>query len=178
MRGIDDKRNAIATIIDAIKYLPQPQRDVVVGCVAARCGATLPDNLMMRTEQVAALRRAGMQIGAHTVTHPILATLPPGAAREEIVSGKRRLEAIIGEPVSLFAYPNGRPDRDYSAQTVSLVREAGFDAAVTTAWGAAGVGADPFQIPRFTPWDRTQLRFGMRLAQTLWASRRGTAVAA
>ncbi|HEY8708836.1 MAG TPA: polysaccharide deacetylase family protein [Burkholderiaceae bacterium] len=178
VRGIDEKRNAIAAIIDGIKYLPQPQRDAIVGCIAARCGATLPDNLMMRSEQVAALRRAGMQIGAHTVTHPILATLSPGAARDEIVNGKRRLEAIIDEPVSLFAYPNGRPDRDYTAQTVALVREAGFDAAVTTAWGAAGAGVDPFQIPRFTPWDRTQLRFGLRLAHTLWASRRGAAVAA
>ena len=178
VRDIDEKRSAIAAIIDGIKYLPPSQREAIVNDIAARGGAALPGGLMMRSDQVAALRKAGMQIGAHTVSHPILATLTPDAARDEIVNGKRRLESIIGEPVRLFAYPNGRPDRDYTAQTVALAREAGFDAAVTTAWGAAAEGTDPFQIPRFTPWDRTQTRFGLRLARTLWASRRGIAVAA
>lgn len=168
-----DKRGAIAAIIERIKYLPQAQRNAVVAGIAARCGAVLPDTLMLRTDQVVALRRAGMQIGAHTVTHPILATLTPAEAHDEIVRSKERLESITGEPVRLFAYPNGRPGRDYTAQTVAIAREAGFDAAVTTAWGAAGHGADPFQIPRFTPWDRTRLRFGVRLARTLWTSRRG-----
>jgi hypothetical protein len=51
---------------------------------------------------------------------------------------------------------------------VALVRDLGFDAAVSTAWGAARSGGDPFQIPRFTPWDRTRLRFAARLARNLW----------
>jgi hypothetical protein len=50
---------------------------------------------------------------------------------------------------------------------VGLVRELGFDAAVSTAWGAASGRADLFQIPRFTPWDRPQWKFGLRIARTL-----------
>jgi hypothetical protein len=44
-----------------------------------------------------------------------------------------------------------------------MVREAGFSAAVTTAWGAASRGIDPMQIPRVAPWDRTPLKYGLRL---------------
>ena len=122
---------------------------------------------MMTSEQVRGLHRAGMQIGGHTVSHPILARLDRRAARDEIEVGKKTLEALIAEPVRLFAYPNGKPVEDYTGEAVSLAKELGFDAAVSTAWGAAGATADPFQLPRFTPWDRTKLRFGARLAANL-----------
>jgi peptidoglycan/xylan/chitin deacetylase (PgdA/CDA1 family) len=173
--SIEEKALAITAIIDRIKYLPQPQRDAAIADVAARSGAALSDRLMMSSEQVIVLRRAGMQIGAHTCTHPILASLAPDAARDEIVHGKRWLETMLQEPVRLFAYPNGRPDRDYTALTVTLTREAGFDAAFTTTWGTASAETDLFQIPRFTPWDRTRTGFGLRLAHALWKSRSGVA---
>ena len=138
--------------------------------MARQSGAILRDDLMMRSDQVTALHRAGMRIGGHTVNHPILKVLDPGAAREEITAGRRRLEELIQAPVTLFAYPNGRPGEDFDATTVDLVRDAGFDAAVTTAWGAARRGTDPLRIPRFTPWDRTRGRFAARLAGNLLRS--------
>jgi hypothetical protein len=67
----------------------------------------------------------------------------------------------------LFAYPNGKPGDDYSPATVEIVRSLGFDAAVSTQWGASGTGDDLLQIKRFTPWDKTRLRFGMRLLGNL-----------
>jgi hypothetical protein len=48
-----------------------------------------------------------------------------------------------------------------------MARQAGFDAAVSTAWGTATSGCDLYQIPRFTPWDRSLLRYGLRLAANL-----------
>ena len=69
--------------------------------------------------------------------------------------------------MGLFAYPNGKPGEDYLPRDVALVRELGFDAAVSTAWGASGHGSDPFQLQRFTPWDRTKARFGLRLLRNL-----------
>jgi peptidoglycan/xylan/chitin deacetylase (PgdA/CDA1 family) len=122
---------------------------------------------MMTSDQVRSLRRAGMQVGAHTVTHPILARLDEAAARQEISTGKQQLEDLLGERVGLFAYPNGKPGEDYLLQSVDLVRQAGFDAAFTTAWGAATPQTDPFQLPRFTPWDQSRARFGLRLARNL-----------
>jgi len=166
-----ERRVAIGAILDKVKYLPPGARDRKVAAIAERCGATLPDDLMMRSDQVAALHARGMEIGAHTRSHPILAEVDAATARGEIEAGRDCLEGIIGSRVRLFAYPNGRPVRDYKAEHVALVRSMGFDGAVSTAWGAARNGADPFQIPRFTPWDRDDWRYGLRMTRTL-ASRR------
>ena len=77
------------------------------------------------------------------------------------------MEEIVGTPVNLFAYPNGKPGEDYTGTHVRLAKEAGFSAAVSTAWGAASPGCDVFQIPRFSPWDRSAWRYGLRLAGNL-----------
>jgi peptidoglycan/xylan/chitin deacetylase (PgdA/CDA1 family) len=162
-----DRRAAIDRLIQACRYLAPEHRAQAVQAVARASGAALDDALMMTSEQVAALHRAGMQIGGHTVSHPILTRLPLPQARREIVDGKARLESIVQAPVTLFAYPNGRPHEDFAADHAALAQEAGFDAAVTTAWGAAHAGSDRYQLPRFTPWDRTRLRFGLRMAHNV-----------
>jgi len=104
-----------------------------------------------------------MQIGAHTVSHPILANLDPKAVYDEVADSKSFLEALLQERIGLFAYPNGKPDLDYRMSDVEIVQGLGFDAAVTTAWGIADEKTDPMQLPRFTPWDHTRFRFGARL---------------
>jgi peptidoglycan/xylan/chitin deacetylase (PgdA/CDA1 family) len=104
-----------------------------------------------------------MEIGAHTVHHPILTALNAADAEREIADGRQRLQQIIDAPVDVMAYPNGKPGRDYDASHVAMVRRLGFRAAVSTAPGAARAGDDLFQLPRFTPWDRSLLRWSARL---------------
>jgi peptidoglycan/xylan/chitin deacetylase (PgdA/CDA1 family) len=157
------RRKAIGRILSALKHLPGGEREAKVAEIEAIAAATLPRDLMMRDQDVRALRAAGMEIGAHTETHPILTRLATADARREIDQSRERLAAILGEPVSLFAYPNGKPGQDYAAEHVRMVREAGFSAAVSTAWGVASTGSDVFQLPRFTPWDRGPARFALRL---------------
>jgi peptidoglycan/xylan/chitin deacetylase (PgdA/CDA1 family) len=120
---------------------------------------------MMRTEQVRTLVAAGMTVGGHTVTHPILSRLPDDEARAEIRAGRDALHDITGQPVRLFAYPNGKPDEDYCAPHVAMTRELGFAAALCTRWGAADASSDRYQLPRFTPWGSTFARFGVGLAR-------------
>ncbi len=168
-----DRRHAAESVINAIKYVAVDQRMAMVAQVAARTRVAPPDDLMLQPSQVVELRRAGMQVGAHTVSHPILTRLSAAEARHEIGHSKSVLEDLLGERVGLFAYPNGKPGEDYDDACVAMVRELGFDAAVTTVRGAAMRATDPYQIPRFTPWDRSRLRFGARMVSTLWASRRG-----
>ena len=163
-----DKRIAIGAIIGQIKYLPVAQRHALTLQIADRAEVQPPTDLMMTSQQVREMRQLDMQIGAHTRTHPILATLSPDAARAEIHESRLCLEQLLGERVGLFAYPNGKPGTDYSPESVQIVRDLGFDAAVSTTWGASHTGTDPFQIPRFTPWDRSKLRFGARFAGNLW----------
>lgn len=166
-----DRRGALESVINAVKYLVAGQRLAVVNRIAERLGVTLPSNLMMTSAQVLALRKGGLQVGAHTVSHPILTTLSTDEARREMQDSKNFLEQLLGERVGLFAYPNGKPGQDFDSRSVALAQEIGFDAAVTTAPGAASSLTDPYQLPRFTPWDRTRWRFGMRMLGNLWASR-------
>lgn len=168
--SIEQKRDAIQSIIGQIKYALPDARLALANEVSERLRVKLPSDLMMTSTQVRALRREGMQIGAHTHSHPILARLAPEVVRSEIARSKHALEDLLGESVDLFAYPNGRPGIDYSAQNVSIVRDLGFSAAVSTAPGAANSRSDRFQLPRFTPWDRTRMRFGLRLAANLVAA--------
>jgi hypothetical protein len=73
------------------------------------------------------------------------------------------LRTLSQSDVSVFAYPNGTPGRDYNAAHVNIVRACGFNSAVSAVWGYAGADSDPFQLPRIAPWDRTPARFCMRL---------------
>lgn len=160
------RRAALGDLIGRVKYLAPEPRLACVNAIASRAEVRPADNLMMSSEQVRALRRAGMQIGAHTVSHPILAKIAEQEAADEIARSRDTLQALLGEPVSLFAYPNGKPGTDYLPDVhPRIVRELGFQAAVSTRWAAARRGDDVFQVPRFTPWDRSRSRFALRLAR-------------
>ena len=161
------RQAAIKSLLDQLKYIPMEERLRQVEAIAALSAVALPDDLMMSSAQVRQLHAAGIEIGAHTIDHPILARLPAAEARQQIADGKAALEAMIGTPVNLFAYPNGKPGRDYLAEHVAMIEQLGFRAAVSTSWGAARHGNDLFQLPRFTPWDRARLPFTLRMLKNL-----------
>jgi peptidoglycan/xylan/chitin deacetylase (PgdA/CDA1 family) len=165
-----ERRSAIDQILPRVKYLPCSERSRTVSRIAELANvapAELPQDLMMTSGQVRSLVANGMSVGGHTHSHPILALMSDEEALAEIAGGKARLEATVGVPVSLFAYPNGKPGIDYLPHQVELVKRAGYCAAVSTSPGAARRGADVFQLPRFTPWDRTQALFGLRMVKNL-----------
>lgn len=164
----DADRVALAReMVLAIKYLEFQEREVRAEAPARRLGMELPDGLMMTDAQVLELAENGMGVGGHTLTHPILARLPREQALAEIRGGKAALERLLKRPVTLFAYPNGRPGKDYNPEHVAMAQELGFAAAFSTAWGAARRDSDLYQLPRFTPWDPTPFRFGLRMARNL-----------
>ncbi|MDB5936849.1 MAG: polysaccharide deacetylase family protein [Massilia sp.] len=165
--SVAERQAAIKALIGQLKYLPMGERLHLVNRLVDAVGIALPTNLMMTTSQVLQLHLSGMGIGAHTVNHPILASIDLATARAEIAQGKQALEDMIGQKVPLFAYPNGKPDADYRAEHVALVKELGFEGAVSTTWGACKGAPDVFQLPRFSPWDRTALRFALRMARNL-----------
>jgi peptidoglycan/xylan/chitin deacetylase (PgdA/CDA1 family) len=104
-------------------------------------------------EEVVALAAGGLiEIGAHTVTHPMLSTLPIASQREEIGQSKRDLEEILNREVPSFAYPYGR-ECDYTEETIALVKEAGFACAFTTSAGVIGQGAAAYRLPRLPAQD-------------------------
>jgi peptidoglycan/xylan/chitin deacetylase (PgdA/CDA1 family) len=157
------RRRAIEPLLAVLKYKPIAERSGLVDRLAQATGGTRSRNLMMTPSQVRRLHEAGMEIGGHTVNHPILSRLEEADARREMLGGKRALEEITGAPVQLFAYPNGRPGDDYGPREVRLAAECGFTAAVSTRDGVASRRDDRFQLPRCAPWERDPRRFGVRL---------------
>jgi peptidoglycan/xylan/chitin deacetylase (PgdA/CDA1 family) len=162
-----EKRGAIDNILRAIKHRPPAARADAVQYVVEACGAILPDDLMLTSTQLCSLAAMDVEIGAHTVNHPILATLDVKAAEQEIAGSRETLEGLLGKRINLFAYPNGKPGQDYLPEHVGLVKRLGFRAAVSTAWGAADCSSDLFQLPRFTPWDRSKYAFFARSFRNL-----------
>lgn len=159
---------AIAKLLDQLKYLPFAERLARVNELTSLIGATLPADLMLSSAEVIAARRANIEIGAHTVNHPILTQIDDAQVRSELAESKATLESILKEKINLFAYPNGRPDLDYAARHAQMVKDAGFKMAVSTASGAASAATDLFQLPRYAPWDKLRSRLQVRLLQNIW----------
>jgi len=176
--ALDERRRTLGQLLKLVRYRSPAQRESLVERLLARTATALPRNVMMTADQVRSLRGAGMEIGAHTVTHPILTQVDLDAARSEMAAGKEQLEAIVRDRVRLFAYPNGRPGIDYGPEHVQLAREVGFQAAVSTATGTATEATDPYQIPRVRPWDRSLAAFGLRLVASYWGAEAPSVTAA
>lgn len=88
-----------------------------------------------------------IEIGAHTITHPRLSTLPLQEQQQEIEGSKIILEKAIGKTVRLFSYPYGA-DGDFSENTISLVKSAGFFAAAANTQKTVTVEDSLFAMPR------------------------------
>jgi peptidoglycan/xylan/chitin deacetylase (PgdA/CDA1 family) len=163
------RSDAFKRLIQNLKYRDAVERNELVAAVEEAAAAPPPPRLMMTRQQARELAGEPLaDIGGHTVSHPILARLPDREAEREIAGGKETLEALIGRRIRCFAYPNGIPDSDYSATHVRMVRNAGFELAVSTSVGGFGPRNDVYQVPRIKPWDRRPVTFGMRM---LMASR-------
>ena len=107
-----------------------------------------PEYRSLTAEEVRSLGDEGIvTVGAHTVNHEKLSALDPSMQESEILGSRRRLEAILDKPVTLFSYPYG--GRDSLDRTTSrLVREAGFECAFANWFGLTFPWTDLFTIPR------------------------------
>lgn len=112
-----------------------------------------------------------VEVGAHTVSHPVLADLPMAVQRSEIGSSRQCLEAMVNRPVTTFAYPYGTR-ADYTKATASLVEEEGFALACSNYPEAVTRTSDVFQLPRFVVRDWPEERFARALA-AWWDGRGG-----
>jgi peptidoglycan/xylan/chitin deacetylase (PgdA/CDA1 family) len=159
----DQKREAAYDIISRIKHMESSKRSDVIKSIVSICTTKLPTDLMLKDEELLNLVKAGIEIGGHTVNHPILAKLSNEKVLEEVLQGKNTLEKIINKKIRYFAYPNGKPSQDYKLDQVEMVKKSGFEAALSTVWGVSSSKSDKFQLARFTPWDKTPEKFLLRL---------------
>lgn len=106
-----------------------------------------PSRPLLTWAELRSLADAGWTIGAHSVSHPILAELPEAEARRELHDARDRLEQGLGRAVRLLAYPFGTR-RTVSVRDYGLAREAGYDAAFLDMTGSLRRGQDLFALPR------------------------------
>ena len=161
------RREAIAALIAELKYRQPPERRACAEAVFLRSGDTQFPRLMMTREQVASLGRSGFDIGAHTIGHPILKEIADDAARAEIEHSRDWVRDVTGSRPASFAYPNGRPGLDFTAEHERMVETAQFRVAVSTRWGAAHRGESLFALSRFAPWECHENGYWRRLGKTL-----------
>ena len=149
-----------------LKYLPIEER--LKGVQQLYDDNQLPDPQprMMNAQQIKQLAETGVEIGGHTVNHPILKVLSKEQQFEEVSRCKAQLEQWTGREVKHFAYPNGSYGKDLTDETVELVKQAGYQSAVVTDWGTSSHGDDVFRLKRFTPWDTSPLKFHARLVKS------------
>lgn len=150
-------------IISKIKYFPDDKKEECIQFIESLADK-LPDNIMMSVSQLKKLYRSGMEIGGHTVTHPILANLSDVEVKKEIYENKATLENILNTSLRYFAYPNGKIEYDYLLKHIDVVKECGYQAAFSTQWAVADQSSDIWQMPRCMPCETTPFRFMLRMA--------------
>lgn len=117
-------------------------------------------------KEVYALQEGSLiEVGAHTVNHPFLSTLPVTKQQYELQQSKTRLEELIELPVNSFAYPHG----DYTAETAALAREVGFAYACSTIHSELRRNTDCFQLPRVEIQDWDGEEFARQLTKWFYA---------
>ena len=138
---------SLGKAVERLKLVEPAARQRLLDELRAADLALDPPARPLTWEQVRALAAAGIEIGCHTVSHPILGQLPPRRQAEEIAGARERIRQETGAAPALFAYPNGGA-ADFTAATRELVRAAGFSAACTTVRGANRPGCDPLRLRR------------------------------
>jgi peptidoglycan/xylan/chitin deacetylase (PgdA/CDA1 family) len=163
------RQAAVKALTKTYKSHPIPVRDEVRRVLRDRVGALDMPRVMLTYDEVREMRRLGMTIGSHTMTHPNLPNAGVDAARREISGSKARLEQELDAAVTMFSYPNGGADRYMTPEIAQLVREAGF-AAATTSWnGFAGPLSDRYALERVQVAERLQdLVFALEVERFLF----------
>lgn len=155
--GDERQRGELAPkLLHEMKFLPaEKAREVVASMCAvfsegelAKLVAKFPSERFLTWDELRALDRRGVEIGAHAHWHwPMNENQSPDYLREQTTLSRARIEAEIG-PCRAFAYPFGNKD-DVSAEAWRAVRDAGFECGFTTLSGALAKDQNPFLLPRY-----------------------------
>jgi peptidoglycan/xylan/chitin deacetylase (PgdA/CDA1 family) len=140
---------------------------VTTGFIGTERNAPRDTTLGIRSEwmtwdHVRGLCAAGFEVGAHTISHPNLATADEQTALHEVIGSKRALESETKTAVRHFAYPFGGLNH-FSDRCREIVQEAGFSSCVSAYGGTVRQSNDPYGLRRLgiTPWFVSPFQFGV-----------------
>ncbi len=148
-----DRSQAIYRLLRIYKQLPAERAPHYVAYLAeatgsGRVGSEVAEDLWMTWEMVREMRAAGMDIGGHTVNHPVLSRLDAESQQAEISGCRQRIAEELGEAPLAFSYPVGGRSA-FNGDTRKALEIAGFRWAFSYYGGCARPAhADAFDIPR------------------------------
>jgi peptidoglycan/xylan/chitin deacetylase (PgdA/CDA1 family) len=160
--GLASREQRRATWWHVVKQLSQADvetRRRFLSCVGQQLGVDLMQNIavsnsascrrfgLMTLPELRTLAAAGMTIGAHTMSHPILSQIAIDLAYIEIVESKTKLESALQKKIWAFAYPFGDAV-SVTRQVLAIPKEAGYLAAFLNFGGGLGMNLPPFALPR------------------------------
>lgn len=139
---------AVKAVIAHLKKLDMVAREQYLADLRRQLGDVAgSERLMLNWDEVGELSRRGVTIAAHTINHPVLSNVTEEVAAAEIGGSREMLEQKTGLPIRLFAYPNGTV-ADFTEATIGQLKDAGYEAAVTTIRGVNRNGDDLFRLRR------------------------------
>lgn len=102
---------------------------------------------MMSWPQVKDLISDNIEIGSHTLYHPILTKVPFDVAKKEIILSKSKIESELNKEIRYFAFPNGLVG-DYNDNLCASVKNAGYQASFIVSWGVNYSNQNLFKLNR------------------------------
>ncbi|MBX3438091.1 MAG: glycosyltransferase [Planctomycetaceae bacterium] len=153
-----------------LQFLPDDHRQEVLSQLrswAGDEGTPRATHRQMAMDEVKTLVRGGLvDVGGHTVTHPVLASLTSQEQRQEVTESLSRLNAILERPITSFAYPFGsRPD--FNQDTEDILQQAHCTCACSTVPTLVHRRSSLYRLPRFQVDNWSGAEFHSRLAQWL-----------
>jgi peptidoglycan/xylan/chitin deacetylase (PgdA/CDA1 family) len=183
-RTTGEKEAAFEAIYWHLRAGPEERLRAVTADLAAQAGvdiSRLAAGLCLGWDEVQMLAgEPDVSIGAHTLSHPMLAKCDATTAVREITESKAILERRLGRPVRHLAYPFGDPTT-VGAREFRLARQAGLVTAITSRPGhvfpdhAAHLHALPRVSINGLFQNKTALR-ALLSGVPFWAWNRGRAV--
>lgn len=147
LRNFEERKKACLRIKEYLKSVDEGEKHRIFDLLREKLSINVDDDmpeLMLTESQAVELNKSGVEIGSHSMTHPVLTKITGDKAREEIVISKAIIEKMIGSPVSCFSYPAGI----YSAPIKNEVINAGYLYACGVGGGMVHMGDDIFALNR------------------------------
>jgi peptidoglycan/xylan/chitin deacetylase (PgdA/CDA1 family) len=148
--GDTESRLVAASVVNSeLKQIPDEAKEDMITRIASSLNVPLPyvppgEFSPLTWEQVREMDAAGVEVGSHTMTHPILTNISRDRLRRELNESRFRLEEVLCRNVDLFCYPNG----DYDPMVSEEVKRAGYTCAVTSRHGLNNRDANPLALRR------------------------------
>jgi peptidoglycan/xylan/chitin deacetylase (PgdA/CDA1 family) len=148
LRSSGERIRAASSLLKRLAGFPEPEKNLLIERIVRMSAVNIPAGLgkdvNLSWADVREMNRSGINIGAHSVTHPILTKLSPEQVEGEVIQSKKAIEERLDREVTAFSYPGGR----FSKGTTDFLKESGFRCALTSIARMTNLESNPYELGR------------------------------